>query len=111
MYPDFINPYIKKSIIINTKLYVSLKELLNEFVKFNTNEYDIYLNGYIGGKKIDNLEDIIITRDINSIVINKKENILETKCINCGACIKVCPKNINVKRCYFNSLNNDFKLF
>ena len=98
---------IKKSIVVNTRLYVSLKELLDEFVKYNINEYEIYLNGYISGKKVNNIDDIIITRDINSIVINKKENLLETSCINCGACMKVCPKNINVKRCYFNKLTNN----
>ena len=97
---------IKKALVINTRLYVSLQELLNEYIKFNTDDYIIYLNGYLSGRKIDNIEKIIITRDIDSIIINKKDNELETSCINCGACMKVCPKNINVKRCYFNNLSH-----
>lgn len=97
---------IKKSLVINTRLYVSLSEILDEYIKFNTDDYEIFLNGYLSGKKIDNIDDIIITRDIDSIVINKKSNIEETNCINCGACMKVCPANINVKRCYFNKLIN-----
>ncbi len=97
---------IKKSIIVNTRLYVSLRELLDELVIFNTDDYEIYINGYISGRKIDNIDDIIITRNIDSIVINKKEEVIETNCINCGACMKVCPKNINVKRCFFNKISN-----
>ena len=97
---------IKKSMVVNARLYISLKELLDEFVNYNTSEYEIFLNGYVGGKKVKNIDNIIITRDINVIIINKKEDLLETNCINCGACMKVCPKNINVKRCYFNKLTN-----
>lgn len=97
---------IKKSYVINTRLYVSLKELLDEYIKFTTDDYEIYLNGYISGKKIDNIDDIIITKDIKSIVINKKDNSKEEACINCGACMKVCPKNINVKRCFMNNIAN-----
>lgn len=98
---------IKKSQIIKTKLYVSLKELLDEYIKLEETEYNVYINGYVKGKKADNIEDVIITKNIECIVINKKEELIETDCINCGACAKICPKAINVKRCYFNNLKNN----
>ena len=97
---------IKKGMVIKTKLYVSLSELLDEYIKIIDNDYEIYLNGYISGWKIDIIDGIIITRDIHTIVINKREYKEEYSCINCGACMKVCPVKINVKRCYFNKINN-----
>ena len=30
----------------------------------------------------------------------------ETECINCGACKKICPFNINVKNCYFDKMKH-----
>jgi electron transport complex protein RnfC len=97
---------LEKSLVIKTKLYTSLKELLQELFEFNTSEYDMFVNGYLKGKKINNKEDIIITRDISCIVINKKEKKDETECINCGACKKICPFHINVKKCFEKKYNN-----
>lgn len=99
---------IEKSLIINVKLYTSLKEIIKEYINIIDNNYDIYINGYLMGKKIDNkyIDLIIITKDIDSIIINKKETINETECINCGACQKICPFNINVLKCYKNKLTH-----
>ena len=89
---------LKKSLVANIKIGTSLKEI---DLEFKDSVYDIYLNGYLSGIKYNNLEDIIITKDIHTIVFNKKEEIEETECINCGACLKVCPHNIYVKEHYF----------
>lgn len=97
---------VEKSLIINTKLGVSLKELIAKFINIIDKDYEIYLNGYLKGIKIKKLEDIIITREINTIVINKKSKEVEEDCINCGACQRICPLNINVKYCYFHNLNS-----
>lgn len=97
---------INKSKIIHTKIGVSLKELLNKFIKINTDDYEIYINGLMQGYKINNNEDLIIDDSIDFIVINKKEIKKESLCINCGACNKICPFNINVKKCYDNNLKH-----
>ena len=97
---------LEKSVIINTRLGVSLKELLKEYITIIDNDYEIYINGYLKGYKILNNEDIIITKEIDYIVINKKELVEENECINCGACNRICPYNINVKKCYENRLNH-----
>ncbi len=95
-----------KSLVINTRLGVSLEELIEKFITITTNDYEIYLNGYLKGIKVDNLKDVVITKEIESIVINKKRDKLVEECINCGACQKICPYKINVKKCYFNNLNH-----
>ena len=99
---------IEKSLIINTRLYTSLNELLDKFIKIKDFEYDVYINGYLNGKKYNNLDDIIITGDIDTIVINKREMKEQIDCINCGACMKICPQKINVLKC-FNNLTSHKK--
>ena len=97
---------IEKSLVINTKIGVSLKELLDEFIKFICDDYEVYVNGYLSGIKIENIDEVIITKNTSSIVINKSKKEEESSCINCGACKKICPVNINVKYCYFNKLSH-----
>jgi len=97
---------ILKSLVINVRLYTSLEEILDEYIKIEEDDYEIYVNGYLKGRKIKDYKEIIITKDINSIVINKKDSEEVTSCINCGACNKICPYNINVKKCYTNNSNN-----
>lgn len=95
---------IEKCLIINTKLGVSLKELLKKFVNITSLDYEIYINGFMQGYKINKNDDLVINDNIDYIVINKivfKETL---ECINCGACNKICPYNINIKKCYENKL-------
>lgn len=97
---------LNKSLVINVRLNTSLEEILGEYIKITTDKYEVYINGYLKGTKINDINDIIITKDIHSIVINKLEEIEESVCINCGACQKICPFNINVKRCYLNKYSH-----
>jgi len=97
---------IEKSFVINVRLNVSLSEIIKEYIKIRYEDYEIFINGYLCGIQATNVEDIIITKEINSIIINKKELPEESECINCGACLKICPVNINVKACYFNKVRH-----
>ena len=93
-----------KSFLINVKLGTSLNEIIKKYCKIKEKEYNVYINGYLQGICV-NKEDVIITKEINTIVINKiKEEA--TECINCGACHKICPVSINPKRCFFNKTIN-----
>ena len=90
---------LKKSLIIKTKIGVSLKEIIHNFIKITVSEYVVYENGLLQGYKINDLDKVVITYNTRCIVINKLEDNMETECINCGACMKICPVNINVKKC------------
>lgn len=96
---------LEKSIIVNTRLYTSLSEIIKEYCKIKEENFDCYINGYLHGKKV-NIEETLITKDIESVVIMKKNSEKPTECINCGACEKICPENIYVKKFYFNKLKN-----
>ncbi len=91
-----------KSMIINTRIGTNLKEIVDKFLELKTNDYDIYINGLLKGMKVNNLEDVIILNNIHTIIINKKKNKGVDECINCGACYKICPVNIDVLKCYKN---------
>lgn len=97
---------LEKSLVINTRLNASLEEIIKDYIKITNNDYEVFINGYLKGIKVENIKDIIITKDIKLLVINKRENLEVTNCINCGACVKICPFNINVKNCYFNKYSH-----
>lgn len=97
---------ILKSLVINTKIGVSLEELLEKFITFTFDDFDVYINGFLKGIEVKEIKDIVITDEIDSIVINKKGISEISKCINCGACVKVCPVKINVKKCYVKKLSH-----
>lgn len=97
---------INKSIIVNVKLGISLKSLLNKYIKYSEKKYEIFINGMMQGYKFNIEEDAVIDDNIDYIVINKKEEKEVLTCINCGACTKICPYNINVKKCYDNKLSH-----
>ena len=100
-----INLDDKISIVVKVKLGTSVKELL-DYLKINYKDYQIYLNGFIGGKKINSVDNLIITDDLNSICLTKKELQLPLKCLNCGNCYKYCPMGIDPRRIMKDSKNN-----
>lgn len=97
---------INKSLVINARIGTLLEEILHEYIKMVDNNYEIYINGYLQGEKISDSSKIIIDRNIDSVIINRKKVEEETECINCGACKKICPFNINVKNCYFDKMKH-----
>ena len=97
---------LTKSFIVNVKLGTSLNEIIKKYGKLKENNYDVFINGYLKGIKIVSKDDIAITKEIDTIVLNKKNIDNETECINCGACHKICPVGINPKKCYFNNIQN-----
>ena len=89
-----INIENKPSIVVKTKIGTLVTELLDN-LKISYQDFNIYLNGFIKGFKIDNLNDLIISNDLESINITKKEKHIPLKCINCGNCFKYCPSKID----------------
>lgn len=89
---------IVNSSIIRVKIGTSLKEVFNS-IKGLGKDSTFIGNGLMSGKEID-INNLIITSDLTSILVIKKETIekahrKEGKCLNCGACIDICPVGIN----------------
>lgn len=82
--------------IIKAKIGSDAKTALKD-IKILSKDFICIANGLMSGKIIS-LDNLIITENITSILIMKKNtklSHLEEKCLNCGACINICPVNIN----------------
>ena len=90
--------------VINVKLGSKVSDVL-KLVKVKVDDYDIFLNGCISGKKVVSLDDLIVTKDLRALVFNKKDELKTLKCINCGLCKAYCPAGINPKYIYENRIN------
>lgn len=89
---------IAKPSIIRVKIGTSLKEVFKS-IKGLGNDSIFIGNGLMSGKEID-IYNLVITNDLTSVLVMKKETIKkahkkEEKCLNCGACIDMCPVGIN----------------
>ena len=87
-------PGIKKPANYLLKVGTSFSEiLLKTDIKKNINNPILIAGGAMMGSSIKS-DDLIVTPDLNSILIleNKKEEV--TPCIKCGKCTEVCPMNL-----------------
>ena len=65
-------------------------DLVKTFYQTSLDDYDIYVNGIMQGKKMP-IEDLIVTEDFLGLVIMKKQEKKIYECIKCGKCNAVCP--------------------
>ena len=86
--------------VIKCKLGSNLKDILDEVIEFNTDNYKIIINKLLFNNASDS--NVIIDDNIKAIFIMENMVIDERKCIKCGKCNDYCPVNINV----FNLVNN-----
>ncbi|MDE5539522.1 MAG: SLBB domain-containing protein [Bacilli bacterium] len=86
---------VKNPSVVRVKIGTKLKDCLEGVITTTGSEL-IYLAGGLMQGKIINLENFIITEDLTGLIIMpKKEEPVAGKCLNCGACIDICPVGIN----------------
>ena len=87
---------IKNPIIVNVKIGTKAIDIINDLVKFKKDikDYVYIANGLMAGKIID-INKLVVTDDLRSIIINQIEERESLECINCGMCKQVCPMNLN----------------
>lgn len=96
---------LKKVIIVYTKKYVLVSELLKH-LEFNFEGCEYVKNGLMYGTKINPFTEII-DNDFSSLFILEKRDETEEECINCGKCLSVCPCGLFPKEFYKNSLEKE----
>ena len=83
-----------KNTNIKVKTGTSFKEIVNFLGGYKDNEDLIFtVGGPLSGKQTIN-DDIVITGDITSIFVTKKNMVEEKECTLCGKCSRVCPVNL-----------------
>ena len=86
---------IKENKVFRLKENTLLSVLVSKYIEIKENDYEVIINGLMTGFKLNVVDDFVITKDIKSINIMKKTNVISNKCINCGKCIEICPENVN----------------
>lgn len=84
---------VKNPAVIKVKIGTKLNDILKKYFDYDPNSL-IFANSLMRGQEIIN-DDFIITPSIYAILIMPKiAQNKEEKCINCGLCAQVCPKNL-----------------
>lgn len=87
---------VQPKAIVRVKIGSLLSEVFVNKFDFTEKDVDVYLNGLMRGKIVDSLK-VVITSDLDGIVVMKKSNLKEEACLNCGLCSKTCPMGLNPK--------------
>lgn len=86
---------LDKTYLVETKVGVKINDVLASTLDIKENNYVYYINSYLPINKLDNIANLVVTKDFKGIFLNKKEE--EEACINCGKCYNICPVYINPK--------------
>lgn len=85
--------------VVRTKLGVKVESLLEKYFSLDFNLYDVYANGIMLGKVID-VHRSIVTKELDGIIVMKKQKVKVEPCSKCGKCIAVCPIRSNPLMAY-----------
>lgn len=85
--------------VIRVKINTLLSDVIGKFIKIYDKDYDIIINSLLNGVKVNSLEDIVITEDVDSIFIMKKIDEETHECIKCGKCLSVCKNSDKCNSC------------
>lgn len=80
--------------VVKTKLGVKVLDIFKKFYPEDLGDCAFYANGMMQGTVLD-LNRLIVTRDLDGIIIMKKVKRVAKKCIKCGKCISICPFHSN----------------
>ena len=108
VYITICGSILEEPVVVNVKIGSLVSAIINQFVKLKTTEPVFFLNFSAGHYEVD-ISDLIVTKDLATIIIQEKEEIEEGECLNCGLCYKACPFGINPKYIKDN-INNEKKL-
>lgn len=108
---------IKKNVNVKVKIGSKLSEIIPYVTEYkNSNNLLFIVGGSMMGKSLVN-DDVVVTKNLNSVIIMKNNFFKSSECINCGRCAEVCPvklfpslilknienidklKKLNVKKC------------
>ena len=81
--------------VIKCKTGTMLKDIIDNFLCFNTDEFVVIENSLLSKKEID-FNNYVISENLKGIYFMKKNDIKEEKCIMCGKCNEICPVKIKI---------------
>lgn len=85
---------VKNPLIINTKIGVKVVDLFVSFFQDDFKDCIFYVNGVMQGLPLD-LTKVIVTKELDGIIVLKQNRKTIEKCSKCGKCIRICPIHSN----------------
>ena len=86
-----------ESKVIRIKINTSLKDVINKYIDIKNENYECIINGLMTGFKIDDIDNFILTKDVDVVNIMVKKEVITNACIRCARCINICPCGVNIK--------------
>ena len=90
-----------KPVNVKVKIGASMSEIINYLEGYKNIKNPLFIaGGPLMGKSLPS-DDLVVTKDLNCVMVVSEQKEKELPCINCGKCISVCPVNllpIEIKR-------------
>ncbi|MBQ8235027.1 MAG: RnfABCDGE type electron transport complex subunit C [Bacilli bacterium] len=86
---------LENSININVEAKIGTRiiDIIEELGTINK-DYNIIANGPMMGKIVD-IEDLVLSSNLNCLLVLPKKEYEETKCLRCAKCTENCPANLS----------------
>lgn len=89
-----IGPGIKKKINVKVKIGTLASEVISSISGYKNLKKTLFIaGGPMMGKSVPS-DDLIITKDLNAILVIENNFTRSLPCISCGKCLEVCPAGI-----------------
>lgn len=86
---------VKNPMVVQVKVGSLLLDVVSELIELKEAEVKYFANGLMSGEEIF-LDHFVVTNELKSLLIMKKrEEKKEGKCIRCGLCSDICPVHLN----------------
>ena len=83
---------VREPVMFKVPLGTPIRRIINQ-VDLRVKDYAVIIGGPMMGKSIPT-DDLIITKDINAILVIEDNFTRSLPCISCGKCLEVCPVGI-----------------
>lgn len=100
---------IKKNVNVRVKIGSNLSEIIQNVTEYKNRSNLLFIvNGLMMGKSLPT-DDVVVSSDLNSVVVKQNKFIRSQECINCGRCVELCPVKI-YPSLIFKNIDNIKKL-
>lgn len=84
----------QKPLMVKARLGVKVIDIFKKYYHEDLSDCSLYVNGMMQGVQMD-INKLIVTRELDGIILMKKQKRHIKNCVKCGKCISICPIHSN----------------